>query len=464
MPHLRLVLGSLLLAACGGPVDGGVDATPDGGADSGPPMRCGSDVECGDQSLFCMRWRCMPGEPGTDARGCIDLGPPCDPGQGCDEERDTCGTPAWCTEGRSGCAAPGDCDNDGARAMECGGNDCDDDDNQRSPGRTEVCDAVGLDEDCNGSTVVGPSDGDMDGDMSTSAECCNGSTCGDDCDDGDVNVNPSASEVCDGIDNDCDGGTDVGASLCPGGSCVAGRCDFEAWDRTFGGGGELIDDVGRAVVIDRLGNVYVAGTVGAGSVDFGGGPVTTTGRAVFVAKYRANGAWEWQYLSPAGSLSVADLAISPAQIVSSSWAVARGSTLEAVARRAPFFWRSMQATAHGCSTADLAQSEPGSARSRRTLRAWSQWVGSVNRSTGARGNASRAVAARQSSLASRTMVLPYGTMCTTPPAQAPRAEWTSSPSRFTAPTSSWEAPTAAALRASVPGCLRPAACTRSPRA
>lgn len=41
-----------------------------------------------------------------------------------------------------------DNDGDGALSMECGGDDCDDDDPTRAPGLTDVCDAV--DNDCNG--------------------------------------------------------------------------------------------------------------------------------------------------------------------------------------------------------------------------------------------------------------------------------------------------------------------------
>lgn len=99
---------------------------------------------------------------------------------------------------------PGDCDGDGARAIECGGNDCDDSDNSRSPTRSEVCDDV--DNDCNPSTFYDPSatDWDRDGDGFASAMCSNGIAGGDDCDDAARTTYPGANEICDGADNDCD--------------------------------------------------------------------------------------------------------------------------------------------------------------------------------------------------------------------------------------------------------------------
>src|SRR5690606_34293249 len=100
-------------------------SSPDAGDGGQTTAMCASDGDCGDGSLFCSRWRCRPGEPGTTASGCIDLGSPCDGSTECDEERDTCAM-SWCTEGRDGCILPGDCDGDGSRhELECGGDDCD---------------------------------------------------------------------------------------------------------------------------------------------------------------------------------------------------------------------------------------------------------------------------------------------------------------------------------------------------
>src|SRR5262245_33664340 len=46
-----------------------------------------------------------------------------------------------------------DADADGHRAMACGGDDCDDADPLRYPGRTEVCDDAGHDDDCDPATL-----------------------------------------------------------------------------------------------------------------------------------------------------------------------------------------------------------------------------------------------------------------------------------------------------------------------
>ncbi len=84
----------------------------------------------------------------------------------------------------SRCEGGGDRDGDGHVALECGGDDCDDDDASRYPGNTEVCDASGHDEDCDPATLAGggsggrrpagvPADGDEDGDGFISAQCCN---------------------------------------------------------------------------------------------------------------------------------------------------------------------------------------------------------------------------------------------------------------------------------------------------
>jgi hypothetical protein len=112
-----------------------------------------------------------------------------------------------------------DLDGDGHTDLACGGDDCDDGNASRYPGATEVCDLD--DEDCDDTTLG--TDGDGDGFVPTA--CCNGSTCGTDCNDTDSNVHPGATEVCDGFDNDCDVSVDEGV-------CVACGTGYTGFDGT----------------------------------------------------------------------------------------------------------------------------------------------------------------------------------------------------------------------------------------
>ncbi|RZO50919.1 MAG: hypothetical protein EVA89_33870 [Sandaracinaceae bacterium] len=282
-----ILTSTLLVFAC----DGEAPA-PDAGPrdaqvvmDSGPAEPCTADREC-DDDLFCTVHRCLPGNPAGDARGCVMVDDPCAPGEVCDEAMDRCATET--------CGPDPDADGDGVDSIACGGIDCDDDDEFRFPGNAEVCDAMGHDEDCTDETVAGATDGDLDEDGFTSALCCNGANCGDDCDDDDRSVFPGARELCNGRDDDCDGMTDEeppGADpLCPGGTCSAGRCDLAGWDRTLGGGSS---DQGSAVAMDALGNVYVVGAVD-GAADFGlGSEPGFGGRDAYIAAFGADGSYRW---------------------------------------------------------------------------------------------------------------------------------------------------------------------------
>jgi MYXO-CTERM domain-containing protein len=104
--------------------------------------------------------------------------------------------------------------------------DCNDFSANVSPAATEVCDD--LDNDCNGLTDDAREGGtlyyldeDNDGYGSGAGEyACTppnemAVTAGGDCDEQNVEINPSVDEVCDGIDNDCDGTADKDAADAP---------------------------------------------------------------------------------------------------------------------------------------------------------------------------------------------------------------------------------------------------------
>ncbi len=186
------------------PVDARADleVTQDVAPNDSPSTACHTDPECSD-GVFCNGVeRCSPGTAGADARGCVSASPaqPCSAGQTCNEAMARC---------VSGCP---DADGDGHTAVSCGGDDCDDADANRFPGRMEVCDVARRDEDCD-PTTFGFRDGD--GDSYADSACCNVDStgamrCGDDCNDSRPNVHPSLVEACDGLDNDCNSMVDEG--------------------------------------------------------------------------------------------------------------------------------------------------------------------------------------------------------------------------------------------------------------
>jgi alpha-tubulin suppressor-like RCC1 family protein len=199
---------ALSLAACGGDspppaeVDGG-PGTDLGGGGTDARVLCTLDVDCND-GLFCNgRETCAPASSAADARGCAPGDAPCSATETCDEAANDC---------RTTCE---DVDGDGHEAIACGGDDCEDNDASRYPGATEICD--GDDEDCNDATFGFI---DADGDGVASSACCNGGTCGADCNDGNGDIRPGAldgpPDACNLIDDDCDGSVDEG---CP---CVSG--------------------------------------------------------------------------------------------------------------------------------------------------------------------------------------------------------------------------------------------------
>ncbi len=158
--------------------------------------RCRSSEDC-DDGLFCNgreQCRCEPGSPGCSARRCTaGLPPVCNDSNECTNDR--------CDDETAACVnAPRDVDGDGHGDGACGGDDCDDGDALRFPGNPEVCDAS-HDEDCDPETF-GP---DADGDGFVDASCCNGGTCGTDCNDGAAAVHPATTDICNSQDEDCDG-------------------------------------------------------------------------------------------------------------------------------------------------------------------------------------------------------------------------------------------------------------------
>ena len=121
------------------------------------------------------------------------------------------------------------CDNPttGSQWYSADNTDCNDDASDVNPGEDEVCDALDVDEDCDGdsndddSSVVGrltyyiDGDGDLYGDDSDAGtEFCdppsNYTLDNSDCDDSEFDVNPAATEVCDSddVDEDCNGVAD----------------------------------------------------------------------------------------------------------------------------------------------------------------------------------------------------------------------------------------------------------------
>lgn len=161
----RFLLAGLLAVACvSGAASEREPVRVRVGEDSGAIIsndrnKCSSHQQC-DDGLFCNGIeRCQPQNERADRNGCVAGGLPCREGEDCLEAQDRC---------RLGpCDVP-DADGDGYAAIACGGNDCDDQDAERSPGLTEVCDARGLDEDCDPGTV---GDRDADGDGYIDAMC-----------------------------------------------------------------------------------------------------------------------------------------------------------------------------------------------------------------------------------------------------------------------------------------------------
>jgi alpha-tubulin suppressor-like RCC1 family protein len=198
---LWVLAGTVLLVLGCGP-DG--NASPDQGSQG---TVCVSDGQCSDGTFCNGVERCQPDSGDADAEGCVPAAAnACLAQQTCSERDGRCVTD---------CDQSPDADGDGFSAINCGGDDCADEDPNAFPGNLEVCDALGHDEDCDPATLGGTLDSDLDGDEEVANTCCNvqqgqSILCGLDCDDALASVNTSAAEVCNGRNDDCDGTVDEG--------------------------------------------------------------------------------------------------------------------------------------------------------------------------------------------------------------------------------------------------------------
>ncbi len=168
----------------------------DGGSPDGS-LLCTADSQC-DDGVYCNGMeRCVPGA-GASPLGCVAGVRPCEGVGACLEIEDRCD---------ADCETP-DGDGDGVERVGCGGADCDDEDDSRFPGNPEICDAEGVDEDCDPATT-GARDRDRDGYLD--ASCSDG--IGLDCNDLDASISPASTEACNGVDDDCDGDVDEGVAV-----------------------------------------------------------------------------------------------------------------------------------------------------------------------------------------------------------------------------------------------------------
>lgn len=137
-----------------------------------------------------------------------------------------------------------DCSRPSGYALQ--GGDCNDNDSSIHPGASESCD--GKDNDCNNqiddgvtiNTYYRDADGDGYGNSSNSVQDCsapNGYVSNNtDCNDGNANIHPGATEACDGVDNNCNSQTDEGcAPVCTPEVVPSPQLIFDSWEDTGSG-------------------------------------------------------------------------------------------------------------------------------------------------------------------------------------------------------------------------------------
>ena len=163
----------------------------------------------------------LPAGAVADSTDCNDANPLINPraaevcGNGIDDDCDGIAdeTPTWYED------ADGDSYGNAAVTIDAclqpGGfvandDDCDDTSGSVNPGAVDICED-GVDQDCSGTDAICPlpvdTDNDGDGfcvDVDGSGTCDMGGTVGD-CNDNNAAINPSAVEMCDGVDNNCNG-------------------------------------------------------------------------------------------------------------------------------------------------------------------------------------------------------------------------------------------------------------------